>query len=162
MRFIGRMTTNGTFSYYAIPTLFAENIVAGRDGALWFYARGKIARITTSGSARAYSIPLHVPNGVFGGAFRPMAAVPPGGYIDYVSGIAAGSDGAIWYTNSFGNLVGRLDPAAAVPDPPLPPPPASAAPALSTWGLAVLGLLLTLGACRWATLPRPPSDSTIN
>jgi len=75
---IGRITTAGTITEYAIPTSRSVpvGIAAGSDGALWF-AEGignKIRRVTTAGTFTEYVIPTS-----------------PGTPI----GIAAGPDGAL-------------------------------------------------------------------
>jgi hypothetical protein len=82
----GRVSTSGSFTYYAVPqgrTL--QDITAGPDRALWVTDSGnnKIARITTSGSITEYGIPT--------------AASTPGG-------ICPGPDGNLWNVeNSTGN-----------------------------------------------------------
>ncbi len=58
---IGRLTTRGRLSEYALPSICSEptSIVAGPDGALWFTEglRDRIGRITTTGRIREYKIP---------------------------------------------------------------------------------------------------------
>jgi virginiamycin B lyase len=58
---IGRITTSGTFTEYAIPTANSSpgGITRGHDGALWFTESGpgKIGRITTSGSITEFALP---------------------------------------------------------------------------------------------------------
>ncbi len=58
---IGRLTTRGRLSEYALPFICSEptSIVAGPDGALWFTEtlRDCIGRITTAGRIREYKIP---------------------------------------------------------------------------------------------------------
>jgi len=93
---IGRMTTSGAVTDYAIPSgsLEAVSITAGRDGALWFTEAdiGKIGRITTSGAVTEYTIPAtkSVPAGINPGP----------------SGITSGPDGALWFKAT--TMVGRL------------------------------------------------------
>ncbi len=81
---------DGTFKKFDIATPEAqpEAITAGTDGALWFVmpAVHKIGRITTDGQITEYAqklLGLH--------------------------GIAAGPEGAIWYSSAQG--IGRIDPA---------------------------------------------------
>lgn len=101
---IGRITISGTITEFSIPvpnnSLFG--ISAGPDGALWFTASGgcfeespsaclifvatEIGRITTSGVITEYPTPATV-KGLWG--------------------IAAGPDGAMWFTDPDGS-VGRI------------------------------------------------------
>ena len=80
---IGRITTGGTITEFAIPTsnAFPFTITAGPDGALWFTEQDlnatKIGRITTAGAITEFPVPT--------------ASSQP-------TGIAAGSDGALWFT----------------------------------------------------------------
>src|SRR6202167_3482311 len=78
---IGRITTMGVVTEYAVPTLGSDpyDISSGPDGALWFteHYGYKIGRITTSGVLPEFSMPT-------------MDAWP--------YGITAGPDGAMWFT----------------------------------------------------------------
>ena len=80
---IGRITTAGAVTLYAIPTSFSdpEEITVGSDGALWFAeVRGnKIGRITTAGAITEFTIPTS----------RAGA-----------HGITLGPDNALWFTES--------------------------------------------------------------
>ncbi len=86
---IGRITTAGVISEYAIPTSTSipAGIVVGADGALWFveYLANKIGRITTAGVITEYSIPA--PHSI------------PSSLSD---GITRGPDGALWFTTDDG------------------------------------------------------------
>jgi virginiamycin B lyase len=88
---IGRMTTNGMFTEYEVPTPSSgvDSISMGPDGALWFteHPRNNIGRIT--------------PNGVFTEYVIPTAASGP-------AGITAGPDGALWFTESVASKIGRI------------------------------------------------------
>jgi len=87
---IGRLTTSGAFTEYAIPTAggLALNIVSGPDGALWFTEfPSKIGRVTTSGVFTEYTVPT--------------ANSAP-------EGITAGPDGALWFTEPPSSKIGRL------------------------------------------------------
>jgi virginiamycin B lyase len=83
---IGRVTTAGAFTEYALPAASSSpyQIVSGSDGALWFTEFGnsshQIGRITTAGAVTEFTIPAN--SGV-----TPQAL-----------GIASGSDGALWVT----------------------------------------------------------------
>jgi virginiamycin B lyase len=89
---IGRITTAGAITEFPLPSAAStpQGIAAGPDGALWFIETGdtnstpnvpvRIGRITTSGALTEFALPDAVD-----------AAAPNGA-------IAAGSDGALWYT----------------------------------------------------------------
>jgi uncharacterized protein (TIGR03437 family) len=97
-----RMTTAGVFTAYPISTAVnygSYGITAGPDGALWFADSGnvgfgpassappgKVGRITTSGTITEYPLP--------------QAG-------DYPLAIAAGPDGALWFTDYLGQI-GRI------------------------------------------------------
>jgi virginiamycin B lyase len=94
---IGRITTGGSITEYAIPTLQGgpREIALGPDGAMWFTKPSsstlpnyddKIGRITASGKITEYAIARH----------------------GYPFGIAAGPDGAMWFTERIGNRIGRI------------------------------------------------------
>ncbi len=86
---IGRITTAGSITEFAIPASNPTNITAGPDGALWFTEVGanKIGRITTAGSITEFSLPT-------------IGSGP--------QGITAGPDGALWFTEVFANKIGRI------------------------------------------------------
>ena len=99
---IGRISTSGAVSDYSAPSDgFPIGIAAGPDGALWFTNFSNISppcsscksigRITTSGAATIYSDPSDTANSPFG--------------------MAAGPDGAVWFTNgnpNFPATIGRI------------------------------------------------------
>jgi hypothetical protein len=70
-----------------------EERFKSRDGALWFTevvsSANKIGRVTTAGSFSEFPIPT--------AASRPQQ-------------ITAGPDGAVWFTEQFGNMIGRIVP----------------------------------------------------
>ncbi|MEI9983848.1 MAG: hypothetical protein WDN69_11925 [Aliidongia sp.] len=94
---IGRIATTGEIIEFPLPTAAGtpQGIVAGPDGALWFYEAGdeggtpaavppKIGRITLDGAITEFTIPLSLNTaGPFGAA------------------IAVGPDGALWFTVGF-------------------------------------------------------------
>ena len=102
---IGRITMAGAITEYPIPTTQSGpvGITAGPDGALWFtefvgefVGPGKIGRITTEGVITEYTIPIVAdPSNLFGIGSGPM-------------GIVAGPDGALWFTEYWGNKIGRI------------------------------------------------------
>jgi virginiamycin B lyase len=84
---IGAMTTTGAFQEFPTPTPGSEpsSIINTAGGILWFTEAGAaaIGRITTTGAITEF----------------PSAGTTP-------SGIAAGGDGALWYTLGFGGTPG--------------------------------------------------------
>jgi virginiamycin B lyase len=139
---IGRITTSGTFTEFAIPTASAgaEGIVAGPDGNLWFTenSAGKIAKITTDGAGTiteypittANSQPVAVTVGAYGGVWFVEQAGNNIGKIDPLTGVITeyalptansqplgirpGSDGALWFTESGANKIGRITGTGAI------------------------------------------------
>jgi virginiamycin B lyase len=101
---IGRMTPDGAFSEFLIPTPLGNprSITVGPDGALWFTEAGgnRIGRITPSGALTQFPIPT-------------ARSMPLGG-------ITAGPDGALWFTQTLGNRIGRITTAGVVTEFPLP------------------------------------------
>jgi virginiamycin B lyase len=102
---IGRIAVDGTVTEFALPDADARAGVlkTGPDGALWFSesvphapdANGfplinRIGRMTTTGEVTEYALP---PSPVFQGA----------------SSIAAGPDGAMWFTEYYKGCIGRID-----------------------------------------------------
>jgi virginiamycin B lyase len=103
---IGRITTDGTVTEYPLPNPDARSshgITVGPDGALWFSedipgapdptgynAINKIGRIATTGEVTDYALP---PSPVYQGVFS----------------IAAGSDGAMWFTEYYYGNIGRIN-----------------------------------------------------
>jgi len=88
---IGRITTSGEITEFAIPTHDSgpSSIVAGADGHLWFTeSRGnKIGRITTAGVLSECAL----------------------GHVGSDPGdIAAGADGNLWFTMASANRIGRI------------------------------------------------------
>ena len=133
---IGRITTGGAVTVYAIPTPFSSpnGITTGPDGALWFGETlvNKIGRITIDGQFTEYSIPNGYspfsmaagPDGNlwFSGYGIVGQVTPSGAFTEYPTatsflagqphppssgvGITAGPDGALWFTG-FGSI-GRI------------------------------------------------------
>jgi streptogramin lyase len=101
---IGRITTTGTVSEFALPVGSAPTgIVAGPDGNLWFTERSgnKIGRITTLGEVMEFPVPT--------GGSRPMH-------------ITSGADGNLWFTEEIGNKIGRITTAGVITEFPIPTP----------------------------------------
>jgi streptogramin lyase len=143
---IARITTAGTVTHrFAVPTNpppaadpllpALDQIVAGRDGALWFTQPrdDQIGRITLAGALTEYPTGLTGgkpdaitvgPDGnlwftapglnrigrmAVNGAVATFAGAQPG-----ASDIAAGPDGALWFTASLGNSIGRITTSGAI------------------------------------------------
>jgi sugar lactone lactonase YvrE len=92
---IGRLTTGGTFTEFAIPTNGPQDIVSGPDGNLWFTepSASRIGTITTAGAFGEFPIPTAG---------------------SYPVGITSGPDGNLWFTEYFGNNIGQITPAGVV------------------------------------------------
>jgi virginiamycin B lyase len=101
---VGRISGDGSISYYWLPTGPASaptDLAFGRDGALWVAEAGvnRIARMALDGTVREYAIPSP--------AAEPRA-------------IAAGPDGAMWFTEFGKDRIGRIDNAGKVTEYQLP------------------------------------------
>ncbi len=131
---IGRIARDGTVIEYAIPTPGSKpfGIAAGPDGNLWFteQATNRIGRIAPDGSFLPEiplpfegSSPLAIANGgdggmwvagSFGGGLLRIDAstldvqVKASGLAE-PTGVAAGPDDAIWWTERRGQAIGRFD-----------------------------------------------------
>jgi virginiamycin B lyase len=105
LRGIGRLTTAGAMSEWAVPqhgsgAFVLYGITAGSDGAVWFIdgdsnvlepgPTGYLGRITPSGTLTEYPVPPIGPTGI-------NCCQGPG--------ITGGPDGALWYVGSDGILV---------------------------------------------------------
>ena len=109
---IGRMTPSGIVVTFPVSSPPGE-IAVGPDGNLWFTEdAGYVARITTAGVVSEFPMP----NGT-----RTT--------VTYSTGIAAGSDGAMWVSDGFNGQLDRFSTdghATVFPDP----------GASSTWAIA--------------------------
>lgn len=91
---IGRITPQGIFTEYTIPTPLVpggqnyHDLITGPDGNLWFTEglAHKIGRITRQGVITEFSVP------------------PPS---IYFGSLCVGADGNLWFTDS-GNYIGRM------------------------------------------------------
>lgn len=130
---VGKMTTTGTVTRYPTPVEVTspQYIAAGPDGRLWFTSAFHIGRVTTSGSFTTFPDP--------GGDFPRGITAGPGGmwFVEAIANnvsritltgvitdfspptvpsgpfdITLGSDGALWFTESSGNKIGRTAPAS--------------------------------------------------
>ncbi|MEX1246709.1 MAG: hypothetical protein WEF99_18340 [Thermoanaerobaculia bacterium] len=119
---VGHITTAGSMTQFTIPPCDVCNtfvksgpggIVVGPDGALWFteqYAN-RIGRITTSGAITEYPVPgpQSYPDCSRSGPCGPVY-------------IAAGPDGALWFTVNAANTIGRITTSGEVTEFPIPTP----------------------------------------
>ena len=127
---IGRITTTGTVTNYADPSISEPiGIAAGPDGALWFTNIGNnsIGRITTAGTVTNHTATYSAyPEDITAGPDGALWFTNNGGYsvgrittagtltnyadssISGPKGITAGPDGALWFTNSDNSSIGRI------------------------------------------------------
>ena len=87
---VGRLTTQGALTMIPVGASggWADmSIVVAADGTLWFNEFDRIGVVAPDGAFREISIPT--PN-------------------SHITGIAAGTDGAIWFTELDGNKIGRV------------------------------------------------------
>jgi virginiamycin B lyase len=149
---IGRITTQGKLTEFAIPTADATptGIAAGADGNLWFTETdgNKIGRITTTGTITEFQ--LSQPSGY--STSWPLAIAPERdrmwfsvvrspvvGHIDLageiteqpgpvglgVFGLVAGPDGNLWLANTGANQIDCFTPSGTFSGFPLPTPNAA-------------------------------------
>jgi virginiamycin B lyase len=102
---LGRIATDGTVTRYPLRGNAAVGqIVAGPDGDIWFAASNGIGRASPAGTVTEYSV-----NTTEGTPY----------------GIAAGSDGALWFTLQsppYNGLIGRITTGGIVKEYQLPGP----------------------------------------
>jgi streptogramin lyase len=100
---VARITTAGVVTEYSLgggadDQLQPTDIVAGFDGNLWLNQthpsapQGEIVRVTRDGALKVFAMPK---------------GTRPGG-------MASGPDGNIWFTDSSGNMVGRMSPSGVL------------------------------------------------
>jgi virginiamycin B lyase len=111
---IKRLTTSGVSTPYFVPTTtpapFDTGIALGSDGALWFTENGagQIGRCTTAGVITEYPLP-------------DIPGLTPGSHVlRQPVAIAAGVDGALWFTEQVGNTIGRITTGGSITEYPLP------------------------------------------
>jgi streptogramin lyase len=106
---IGRITTAGVVTEFsagiAATTFDLGAITAGPDGNLWFteYNSNRIGRITTAGIVTEFSTGISFGQGPY--YYGPWPVVDP---TSGPTGITAGPDGALWFTESWGYRIGRI------------------------------------------------------
>jgi streptogramin lyase len=135
---IGRMTTLGATTEFAIPTPVSDilGITKGPDDNLWFTEAGanRIGRITVTGTIAEFPIPSPSsspqqiaagPDGALWfteGQAGKIGRITTSGTITEFeiptphsepAGITAGPDGAMWFAEKRGNKIGRITTAGA-------------------------------------------------
>jgi virginiamycin B lyase len=122
---------------YALPTAgsLPGGIVAGPDGALWFYETGsnRIGRITTDGQITEYPIPTA------------DASEPYQGFL------GVGPDGALWFTENRTVSLGRLTTDGQATEMPFDLVVRSHLPGRAS--IAILGLVTGPDRAQWFTSP---------
>jgi virginiamycin B lyase len=135
---VGRMTPSGALVEFELPIANSRpgDIVTGSDGDLWFLEENArmVGRISPTGSITEYPIPAAnaAPRQIVVGADTAIwfsdfirrsiwRMDSPGSFTEYPTsaesyGLAAGSDGNLWFTTFFGlpRSIGRLTPSGAV------------------------------------------------
>lgn len=116
---LGRITPDGVITRFSLASAGPFSIVValtlGSDGALWYAKEIRsfdltrtqqivIGRLTTSGENVEFTVPLSVGR---------------------IPGLAAGPDGAIWFTEATGNRIGRITPDGHLAEFALPGPTGS-------------------------------------
>ncbi len=125
---IGRITTDGAVSVFPLPNHdgnggaitggTASDIAVGPDGNLWFTEgdANLIGRITPTGVVSEFAIPSSAKVGVPGIPENPPTYITS----SEPTGIAAGSDGNLWFTESATNKIGRITPTGVISEYALP------------------------------------------
>jgi virginiamycin B lyase len=136
---IGRITTQGTITEYALPSPFVHSldITSGADGNLWFTDElgSNIGRITPNGQVTAFPLgfsnghPYGIAVGADGnvwfaepGTARLGKITPMGQIIHYLLptenslpiDLVKGPDGNIWFTELQANQIGRITPTGQI------------------------------------------------
>jgi streptogramin lyase len=132
-RGLGRITTAGVITEYAVPNGDPTGITSGPDGNLWFTESfgNKVGRITPVGAITEYSVPTanSSPRGITSGPdgnlwfiesqSGKVARITTAGVITEfpgvsgLNGIAAGPDGNLWITEGDSTIV-RMTTAGAI------------------------------------------------
>jgi streptogramin lyase len=146
---IGRLTPDGVFTEFPIPTPGGnpDGITNADDGNLWFLelGAGKLGRITPTGVITEYPMPNPDtnPRGIASTGYTIAITEGSGNKIAFFSiaiqqfegeapvptlgsfplDVVVGPDGAFWFTEYFGNKIGRVDfPSYAITEYPIPTP----------------------------------------
>lgn len=103
--YIGQITPEGDFTEFALPTdsnpiynSTAGSLTAGPDGNLWFTA-------SVVGQHEVGDIVMEIVSMTTTGA---MFHYPVPGVTNVMKGITTGPDGNLWFTDFYGNHIGRM------------------------------------------------------
>jgi streptogramin lyase len=103
--YIGRITPEGDFTEFALPTdanmiynSTAGSLTAGPDGNLWFTA-------SVVGQHEVGDIVMEIVSMTPAGS---MYHFPVPGVTNVMKGITTGPDGNLWFTDFYGNHIGRM------------------------------------------------------
>jgi len=121
---VGYITPTGSITEYSIGIPYPVlGITAGPDGNIWFTSRTHVYSMTTSGTITGtyfshFTGPIILgPDGNlwYADNSSEIATITPLGAITYytgltdpATGITVGSNGTLWFTESSGNLLGRI------------------------------------------------------
>ncbi len=120
--FVSRVTRDGTFTTFPVPTKYAfrrflgfnghSAIITGPDGNLWFSecTGNKIGRITTAGVLTEFVVPTAV--------LVPTA--PTNIMTSFASGLTRGSDGNLWFVENKTDKIARITMSGSITEFPLP------------------------------------------
>jgi virginiamycin B lyase len=144
---IGLITPNGAITQFPIPTAHSEpaDLALGAEGDIWFteYKANKIGRLDPSGAISEFPVPLPAAKEPEEGPIGLPSLPPPANAAKMIgpSGIALGSEGNLWFTESassssvssiYGGEVGRITPAGVISE--FPIPGRNSEPGAITWG----------------------------
>jgi virginiamycin B lyase len=139
---IGKITTSGVITEYAIPTANSglAGITAGPDGNIWFTepSGNKIGKISPDGVIVEYPLPAasSSPSSIIAGPdgnlwfieatgigkitnSGVLTEYPSGQMVPSESQLAAGRDGNVWFTGLASGQIGRITPSGAITEFPL-------------------------------------------
>ena len=117
-RRIGRITLDGHITEFTVPGAnhVPEDIVTGGDGALWFLEQNQslLGRMTTDGHVTEWPLPHR--------ACHIQATMTYDSYgACEVKYLARGPDGAVWISEPWRHMLGRIDETGRITEIPLPP-----------------------------------------
>ena len=108
---VGHMTPSGEVHSFRLPKdVRSFSIANGFDGEMWFTDQGTtaIGRISPSGKVQMFPTPTREGNPIgIGGDANPFS-------------ITKGPDGAMWFTESAADRIGRIDPQGSITEYKLP------------------------------------------
>ena len=121
---IGRVGSDGQITDLLVPTenSYPGAIVTGPDGALWFGERraNNIGRLTVDGGFTEYPVPTTTAAQTLPDANVPGLSCTWDSSSPAEGGIVVGPDSALWFTEGFGNKIGRLTTDGLLTEYPIP------------------------------------------